>query len=255
MARKQSPIARWLEPFAASLGILFGVWTALVAVVWCFGFGSVELQDLVQNRDLRTALQWLERVLDPAWLTLAAVNVYAALVESEKIDIARRWTSAVFAGALVLGWLSVATSFPLGPIHFTDVLGAKVGRVPLAMPLLWVVVILAARETALKLLPRASYSRVAVAAGVLAALTALNLEPHAWKLRSWWIWYPANLHAPSWPPLRDFVSWFAAAFAFAWLTRPEDVVESVKRRPLKPVAIFAALNGVFLAAHVARWLR
>ena len=44
----------------------------------------------------------------------------------------------------------------------------------------------------------------------LRLLTDAHLELLAWKVRAWWIWYPALAPAPSFPPWQNYATWFAA---------------------------------------------
>ncbi len=250
--RRFSWLALALEPLAGSLWILFLVWSGILTVVWCFAIDAAHLSSTLANPDLARALGWFLHLLDPVWVTLAAVNVYAAIAESEGMDTVRRWGLVVLGGAFLLAWTSVKTGYPLGPISFTDHLGAPLGTVPFGVPLLWLAVVLGGRETALRLLPRVSHNQIAMATGVLALATAVNLESLACHLRWWWIWDAAASHALSTAPVWNYATWLGAAAVFAWFMRDETVASELSRRSRKPVITFAVMNAIFLLTHLAR---
>ncbi len=255
MPRSESALARALAPLVGCLGTLFMLWTTMVAVVWATGFGEVQLTEAVRNPDLRGALSGLLHILDPAWIVLAAANVYLALAHAEGLGVARRWAGLTLGVALVVAAASAYTRWPQGPVLYSEHFGIKIGPVPIAVLLLWLVVVVSAREVALRALPRASHARVAFATAMLATLADANLEPLAWKWRSWWLWYPANFAAPAWPPPQNAATWLLASFALAWAMRPENVVPRVARRPSEPILIFVTMNGVCLLTHLVLFLR
>ena len=47
MARRDSLLARWLEPLASTLWYFFLVWTALVAAVWVGGISADHIAEEV----------------------------------------------------------------------------------------------------------------------------------------------------------------------------------------------------------------
>ena len=255
MPRSESSLARALAPLVGALGSLFIVWTVLVAFVWASGLGEVQLMENIRNRDLRAALAGLLHVLDAGWIAIAAVNVYLSLAHAEGLGVARRWTGFVLGGAFLIAGASAWTRWPLGPVLYSDHFGTRIGPVPVAVALLWFVIVASAREVALCALPRAGHTRVAFAAAMLSTLTNANLEPLAWKWRAWWLWYPANLAAPAWPPAQNSATWLLASFALLHAMRPESVVPRVARRPIEPVVVFALMNVVCLLTHAVLFLR
>ncbi|MES2569938.1 MAG: carotenoid biosynthesis protein, partial [Verrucomicrobiota bacterium] len=228
-----SLLAQTLEPLAASLWVLFLLWSGLVTLVWCTHIGDFELKEWIANPGLRAALQAFIQALDPAWLTLAAVNVYMTLVHRYELGEARRWSLLVFCGALLLAWVSAATRFPLGPIHYTTRLGGQLGPVPFAWPFLWITVIFGAREITLRVLPHGGHNLIAAGTGLLACATALNLEPIAWKMRSWWFWLGPNAQTPGSPSFQYPLTWFVAATFFAWCMREPTVAIGTRRASWK----------------------
>jgi hypothetical protein len=255
MPRSESALTRALAPLAGSLGILFIVWTVLVAIVWATGFGDVQLAEHIRNPDLRDALAAILHVLDATWVVLAAANVYLGLAHAEGLGATRRWAALVLGSALLVTEASAYTRWPLGPILYSERFGVRIGPVPMAVALLWFAVVFSAREIALRALPRASHARVAFATAMLSTLTDANLEPLAWKWRAWWLWYPANFTAPAWPPVQNAATWLFASLAIALAIRPASVVPRVRQRSIEPILVFAALNGVCLLTHAVLFLR
>ncbi len=247
--RRSSFLARALEPLAGTLWIFFLIWSGLVAMVWCM---RLDARALPANPDLARALAWLLHILDPAWITLAAISIYSAIAEAEGLATVRRWSLIVIGGVVAITWSSVRTGYPLGTIHFTEHLGVMLGPVPFGIPLLWLAIILGARECALRLLPSASHNQIALATGVLSLATAFNLEATACHLRWWWIWDAATTHALSSAPLRNYATWLLASAVFAWFMREKSVAGELSRRSWNPIIAFVVMNAVFLLAHAAR---
>jgi uncharacterized membrane protein len=263
MALSPRPAAlRWLEPFAASLWIFFLIWTFLVAVVWTFGIGETKVLDWTEHllpvaprepgatpggfpAAAISLLPWL----DPVWIVLAAANTYAFIALREGLDVARRWAAATLAVAAVITWLSAKTGWPLGPIHYTATLGPRLGAVPLCVPLLWLAVILGARDLALRLGARLSQAAMAVATAVLVLLFDVALEPLAWKSRVFWLWYPPF---PSPPPVRNYVTWLVAAAVLAFALREERVATLAPPAHRSPAAIYLLMLTVLALGGFAR---
>lgn len=236
---------------------LFVATSVLVALVWLTGFGAGQLADpgfapWLRGAELRAALASLSRALDAAWITLGAVNVYLALVRTEGLAVARRWGAIVLGASIGIAALSVATALPLGPVHFTTGLGVKIGPVPFALPFLWLLVVAGAREVVWRALPRLGHGPTAALTGLLCGLSSVLFDPVAWKVRAWWLWYPAQFHAPASTPWTAHATWLAAGAALAFLLRPEHVVPRTIRRPVEPLACFLTLLALVALAQVSR---
>ncbi|MDB6152537.1 MAG: hypothetical protein JWL90_990 [Chthoniobacteraceae bacterium] len=218
--------------------------------------GDYELKQWISNPGLRAGLQGFIQALDPAWMTLAAVNVYTAMVNGRALNEARRWSLMVFGGSLFIAWLSSTKGWPMGNIHFTSRLGGQLRSVPFAVPLLWVAVVFSSREVALRLLPRAGHNIIAAASGVLAACTAYNLEAVASRLRSWWFWLGPDPRTPGTTPiLQNYGTWLVATILFAWCMREQTVAIGTRRTSWKMATVFLILNGVCLLSHLGGLLR
>ena len=256
MPRRDSLLARWLEPLASTLWYFFLVWTALVAVAWVGGIREDHIADWVRNPGLRSALIFSLGILDPLWFTLAAANVYLSIAEAEGIATARRWAAIVICGVAAMLACSAWTGLPLGSALYMRSLGVQLGPpVPIALPLLWFAVILGGRELMLRAFRRASHAQIALGTGVVALLTAVNLEPLASNVRLLWMWYERDTHLPISTPIQSYVTWLVTGAALAFALRERDVLIGAGRRPLKPVVALALFNGVFLATHLAVQIR
>ena len=255
MPRRDSLLARWLEPLASTLWYFFLVWTALVVVVWVGGIREDHLAEWVQNPGLRSALAFTLTILAPLWFTLAAANVYLSIAEAEGIGTARRWAAIVFCGVAAILACSAWTGLPLGSALYLRSLGVKLGPVPVALPLLWFTVIVGGRELMQRAFRRASHAQVALGTGVVALLTAVNLEPLATGSRLLWFWFERDTHLPIATPFQSYATWLFTGAALAFALRERDVLIGAGRRPLKPVIALALLNGVFLATHLAGQIR
>jgi uncharacterized membrane protein len=256
MPPRHSLLARGLEPFIAGLWILFVLVSLLVAAVWSFGIGESSLEKWISNPDLRAAVVWMLAHLDLGWITLAAANVYLSLVGSVGLATARRWALLILGGVIVLAWISTGAGVPLGRIRYGAALGLKLGPVPLGLPLLWLSVIIGAREALLRFLPRLRHGLLAAGVGVLALLTDLNLEPLAAKWRGFWFWRGASPTLPPVfdPPIIESLAWGLLAALIALALRESDVVASARKRPWQPMVTLAIFNAVFLVANVTHSL-
>jgi uncharacterized membrane protein len=246
-----------LHPLKGGVWLLFLLWTAGIAAVWTWNIGDRQLERAIGNTDLRLTLEWLTRIADIAWITLAAMNLHGSITESDGLPTARRWALIVCGGGLIVAGASVFMGYPLGSIRYGSALGMKLGPVPWGVPLLWFVTTVGARATALRVLPKAANASVAVAAGVLILLTDLNLEPAAAKLRGFWFWLanpPSNPPIFD-PPLMNYAAWFVFGTLFASMMRETRVVPDSRSRSWKPVIVFALFNAVFLLGRLGRILR
>ena len=250
--------ARVLEPLAAGLWVCFVLISLAVGVVWAFSLGDAQLTRWVDNRELLLALHWLlVEQLDFLWIILAAANCYLCLAAREGLGTARRWSLAVLLAVITLAWVSNRTGMPLGPIQYGHRLGARLGPVPVGLPLFWFAAIIGAREGLLRLFPRWSHLQIALGAGFLALLTDINLEPLAAKLRGFWFWRAATTDLPPTfdAPLTSCLVWGLLGGLLAFGFRERKVVASVEARSWKPAMTLAIFHAVFLAAHAGRWAR
>lgn len=251
MLRRVSLLGLWLEPLVSILWSLFIVWTVFIAFLWSTGIGEAQLDSWVQNINLRHSLVLLCKLADAIWIALAAACAYLSVAETHGVDTARRWALMVFAVVGVFVATSVWTTWPLGPVFYSQRLGMRLGPVPAGIPLLWLVIILGGRAVVMRLSRAAGHGMIALGTGICAVVTAWNLEPLASRARAWWFWYSPETRAPIAPPLQNYLTWFIAAAVIAALLREPKVIGSKPEHADRLIAILGMLNGVFLLAHIA----
>jgi uncharacterized membrane protein len=255
-----SSLSRSLAPLAGVFWALYLVTSALVAIVWISGFGEGTLAEpafkrAIPNPELRSSLILFSRGIDSAWLALGAIAVYLGLVRSEGLSVSRRWTLVIMITGFALTFLSAKTHWPLGPVHYTENLGWKIGSVPFGIPLLWFVIIAGSREVTMRLLPRAGHLAVTLGTAVFSLITVSNLDPVAWRYRAWWIWYPRPFEGANHAPVQSYATWFVAALLLAWLMRSVRVASEGGKRPWATVVVWSLLNAIALLTHVALRVR
>jgi len=251
----RSLVSRSLEPLVALLWGIFLVWTAWLAVVWVLPIGAnaLGLADATitpPNADLRNAVLLLADYADIVWLTLAVMNLHLVLTRAHGLRTARAWLAFSAGGALVLGVLNAQTGLPFGRLFFGGALGPKFLGVSAGWLLLWAALVMGARETVLRLHPRASHARVAAFTALLVLVTAVNVEWPARFVRGWWGWHSTAGKGTSGVPWTNWAAWFAAPWLMAFAMREKDVLRGVAQRSLKPPVILAALNVIALLARL-----
>lgn len=233
---------------------IFLVWTAVGALVLPFG-----LQPEMLARWGPTA-RWVEsaRMLlayaDLTWMVLAALVVYLQEAATQGLARARLAGGIILLGSALAEYIGTTTGFPFGPYDYTNAFGPRMlGVLPIAIPLAWLVILLAGRQVLLAYRPGVSTLSLALGVGAIALLTDFNLEFVAWKIRGYWIWYPGQSNPPAWPPWQNYLSWFGlSALLTLCLPRSLDPVSLPARRPL---GVLLAMNALFLLAHLVRWVR
>ncbi len=235
-----------LEPLAAVLWGIFLVWSAWLAAVWWLpigpvwlGFSAMPEATPPPNADLRRTILLLADNADLLWLVLATANLHLHLSLTHGLSTARRWLLTTAATALVLGVLTTKCSVPFGSILFYPTLGARLLGVPAGWVLLWVVLVLAAREAAVQLRPRASHAAASALAGALVFLTAVCVLPPALMLRAWWTWAVSP-----W----EWAAWFLVPCALAFALREKSILTASARRSWKPLLTLLVLVGIALGA-------
>lgn len=245
-----------LEPIQSILWLLFLIWTAIGAVVMPFDIGAVQIREWVVAKDLQQALITFLGFSDAIWIMLAAALAYLALARHEGLAVARRWSLIILLGSALLETVGALTGFPFGPYRYTDRFGWRIlGVLPFTIPLAWLTIVVCARYTVLLWRAHASRWQIALGTGLIALLTDLNLEPVAWKVRAYWLWYPTQNGAPDFPPVQNYVSWFVAAMLLAWAFPNRAVDRTKPARDRQPALILGLMNALFILVHLTRWLR
>ena len=233
---------------AVSLAVFFTGW--LVAVGLVFAAGRAPEQ-----------LPWMEWVF-PLLACLAALAALSHRLPLQNV-VAIGALLLLFSAAIV--GCGAASGIPFGMIHFTDRLGPKLfGKLPLAMPLWWVAILVTSRETARLILQpwrRKRYYgfRIMGLAALLAVVVDLSLEPFAVSLKQYWIWQTTE-HTLCWysAPWANFVGWSASTVVLLGFCSPWFI----RKHPWHPPSRFQAaivwglLNLYFVAGNALRseWL-
>lgn len=242
----------------------FLVWTLIGALVMPFGIGESTVRRMIASDVMADAIAMVLRPADAIWMVLAFGVVYLHVARERGLAVARMWGLVILLGSGAIEAVGALTGWPFGPYHYTDNLGLRLfGVLPFTIPLAWFVIVATAHCAIQALRPAWARWRQALAVGAVATLTDLNLEFIAWKARAYWIWYPPGSEQaadpPAWPPLQNYVSWFAVAFVLSLALTGGRAVRSAggatsPRFPLRPVVVLGLMNALFLLVHLARWL-
>lgn len=254
MDRRSAGFGISIAPLAGLLWIFFLIFTAVGFIVMPLNIGAVEVRRWVALPGLREALLLLLKQADAIWMLLAAINVYFYMVKREGLSTARSWAAIILVGSALLEWVGATTGFPFGPYRYTDNFGARIGGVlPYTIPLAWLVVVICSRYLVLSFFSELTPWLLSAAVGSLALLTDLNMEPIAWKVRAYWVWYPFDPKPPLWPPWQNYLSWFVAAGVLNLALRGGRLASGVSAR--KPMVVFGLINLLFLFVHAVRLWR
>ncbi len=248
-------VAFAFSPLPGLVWIFFLIWTAIGAVVMPLGIGQSQIESWIGQPDLRAAALAILHGSDAFWIVLAAINVYFATAMHEGLNVTRRWASIILVGSAMCEWVGARTGFPFGPYRYTDNFGWRLGGVlPFTIPLAWLVILLSGRRLVLVVRPEVTRLGLALGTGLVALATDLNLEPVAWKIRAYWVWYPGREAAPSgWPPVQNYVSWFAIACLLTYALPPNYALRPPSRIANRPVAVLVLMNVLFLLVNGAHW--
>ncbi len=149
--------------------------------------------------------------------------------------------------------LGALTGIPFGPFAYTEHFGQKLFEpLPWAVPMLWLVAILASRGVArLVLRPwrkvrTYGFWLIGVTVG-LVVLFELSLEPFATQVQGYWAWHPTKLKLEWYSaPCVNFLGWaLTAALILAFITPPMLNKKPVKHLPqYQPLMVWLLLNGL-----------
>jgi len=232
-------------------GFLF--WSACALVVIPFHLGSLQITEGLGESSLARTLLLLSLHFDTLWFLLAAANGYLFIVEREGLAMARRRALTLLGGVTALVLLGATTGVPFGPYVYSERLGTRLlGILPGAVPFLWFTLLLGSAYTARALAGGNARAGILLT-GLLTLLADLNLEPVAWRIRYYWFWYWGEATPPAWPPFANFMSWLGVGlFCGILFYRKMPPPGPALRLSARPVLAFAAINAVFLLAHMAR---
>lgn len=253
----RSVISRSLGPFVAILWSLFLFWSVWTAAVWTLGIGATWLGFSAMpggapppNADLRGAILVMAEFADVAWLALAAVNLHLVITAAHGLRTARAWFSIAAGGAFVLAAANNFTGIPFGWMSHYPTLGSRLFGISIGWMLLWTVLLLGARETALRLHPRASHRTASVLAAALVLLTFANLTTVARVYRAWWGWHTGDIRSPAAMPPWAWAAWFLCPLLLLLAMREKSAVTAASHRSIRPLIILAILNALALAVRL-----
>lgn len=236
---------------------VFLIWSTVGLLILPLNINAYNIEDFTRQRDLVALGKVLLPYADAVWMTLAGVCTYLLLTRLEGLDHCRRIALVVLLGSGVVEFIGASTGQPFGPYLYTGNLGNRIlGVLPYTIPLAWLVILAASRH--ILLLAGLPWNRWLHAAliGLMAVLTDVNLEQVAWKVRQYWIWYPGRTEIPypEWPPLQNFISWFALAFLLAAAFPPPRGGFTPRFASWQLAAMLVVINLLFLVTHLFGWL-
>ncbi len=229
---------------------IFLLWTAVGLVVMPWNPSAETIRVLIEDPFWQGIVVGLLNTADAVWIFLAAAVVYLHTAQVAGVMTARIWALIIMVISGAVEWVGHETGVPFGPYTYTERFGPRLGGVlPVAIPLAWLVVVggafLACRHWAHHW-PR--WGRCLLVA-TAALLTDINLEPVAWHIRGYWIWYDGWLTPPAIPPYENFATWFGLAFLLAYLMELIRPLAGPWRAPKRPWMIFLLVNGMMLWTH------
>lgn len=267
----KAPTGTTAEPPASAwVWRLFLVWTAVGFLVVPADLDPAGIREWLGNGILGGAAVHLHRAADAVWMSWAALVCLTAVARATGWRVAALQFGLIALGSAAVEWMGATTGFPFGPYEYGHTFGWRIGGVlPFTIPLAWFVVVSGSRSAVRLASPRAAAPLAAVAAGILAVLTDVNLEHVAWHVRGYWTWFPdSGPHPPgTWPPARNFVSWFVLATIFAALAGRIEESHAGRRLPAtggdparpamvgdsdairRPAVVLALMNALFLATR------
>ena len=254
--RRQEPL-RAVTPrmLGNILWAAFLIWSVLVGVLWMSGVSGAAAAGAFPKGPLRVVANLLIGSADALWLVLTAVTVYLGVASREGLNFIRVRTLWIAVAAVLLAVCSLRTGAPLGTGAYTERLGMKIVGVPFGWALLWITIVLSARETALRFLPRASHLQIAFASGLLALLTILNLEPLASQVRFFWFWYVPGTRLPSSAGAWNYLTWTLAVTSLAFAIRSPHPAYRAQQESDRASWTLGILNLVFLLTHLSGPIR
>lgn len=145
--------------------------------------------------------------------------------------LGRRTALAFFLTAAVLGWtaeqIGVSTGLVFGPYHYTNVLGHKLGDVPLLIPVIWFMVVYLSYVLSNIIAgdgPAGHYKHIShavwlsVLGGLIATAYDLTLDPYMSRepIRAW-VWDAGGAFYGI--PAQNFRGWLFVAFVIQLIMR------------------------------------
>jgi uncharacterized membrane protein len=215
---------------------------------------------------------WVPRPLfgDARWpdgllLVLATATLLASLtcqLPGQNVVLAAL-VIAFIAGAVAT--LGALTAIPFGPLVYTDAIGPQLFHaLPWAVPMVWLVAVLASRGTARLVLrpwrntPNYGYWLIGLTA-LLVVLLEFGLEPFATQVKHFWKWTPTRIRLDWYTtPGVNFLAWAVTTLLILAFATPA----LINKRPMTPpplpdyhpLAVWLLLNLLFATGAAANQL-
>jgi uncharacterized membrane protein len=238
-----------LERLEWLVWILFLVWSAVGAVVMPWNPGTMEVSQYVPEAWQDFAYGFL-RIADAVWILLAATTIYFWMIRNFGLALARLQAAIIITGSAVIEWIGQDTGWPFGPYLYTENFGPRLfGKLPIAIPLAWLVIVVCSTAVVRTIPCVRNRYVVAGCAALVALATDINLEPVAWRVKGYWLWYPFQDAAPTHPPLQNYASWFVLSFLFV-ACMPGLRHEPATRAWIRPALVLGIINVLLAVTHL-----
>ena len=160
--------------------------------------------------------------------------------------------------------IGVATGFPFGPYYYTDVLGPKLGYVPLMIGpaylgvgyLSWVLATVLVGDVKRGADALATFTTPLIGAFIM-VLWDLSMDPSASTVAQWWIWEQGGGFFGV--PLQNFLGWYLTVFAFMLVfalylraRAPEPALPQPRAHDLQAAAMYAVVGLDFVVSYLMR---
>jgi putative membrane protein len=158
--------------------------------------------------------------------------------------------------------LGVATGIPFGPYHYTDVLGPKLGYVPLMIGpaylgvgyLSWVLATVLVGDVGRRADALSTFATPAIGAFIM-VLWDLSMDPSASTLGQWWIWHEGGGFFGV--PLSNYLGWYLTVYLFMQLFALYQRAYALEPLPPQPreyylqaTAMYAVVALDFVAGYL-----
>ena len=231
--------------------VLFGLFLLQYALVWA---------RLWLPWPLLGSARWPDGLL----LVLTAAAVLASLsrhLPGQNVILGSIIVAFIGGAVQTVGAL---TGIPFGPYVYTEHIGQQLfNPLPWAVPLIWIVVLLASRGVArLTLRPwrkTQTYGfRLIGLTTLLVVLLDVGLEPFATAVKHYWLWNPTKLKFDWYStPWVNFLGWAATALLILAFATPSLINKQPRPQPppdYAPLGIWLLLNLLFLTGATVHHL-
>jgi uncharacterized membrane protein len=196
---------------------------------WVESLGIVLLSVMAFLLGVDVVLYW-SNVQGSAFRFIPLIGALGGVWHAKYL-LGRRTAFGFFIAAVVLGWTAeqagVRTGLVFGPYHYTDVLGHKLGAVPLLIPVIWFMIVYLSYVLSNLIAgdgPAGHYKHIshAVWLSALGALIAtaydLTLDPYMSQapIRAW-VWDAGGPYYGI--PAQNFRGWIAVSFVILLVMR------------------------------------